>query len=130
MAGESTVIKFYSLEALQAMTDAQLESLWDGVPTDRQRSYKSMYEDWLIKEGVSGSVGSDQVEKQVVDSLLQQYEVDALVPAAGAWVNVAQYMQERARKGEEAVEASAQKASNGPSPVMLAAGGAALLLAL
>src|SRR5579859_7814505 len=126
----NTGVKFVELADLQALTDEQLAALWDQVPTERQRLYKSMYDRELNREGVSGAVGSDALEKQVLESLLYQYQEDGLVPAGEVWVPAPQHIRTKAKSGEEAVEAEQKAKPTGPKPAVLVGGGILVVLAL
>src|SRR5258708_36710535 len=98
-------VQFHTIEALEAMSDEALAALGELVPTERQRQYRAMYDKELKNEGVSESVGSDSLEKQVLLSLLRQYQEDNLVPANDVWANAPKHIRDRANSNEEALDA-------------------------
>jgi hypothetical protein len=123
MPDKVSAVKFHSLAELEKLSEAELTALWELVPTDRQRSYKAMYDRELRKEGVTGAVGSDALEKLVLLSLLKQYEETALVPAGEVWVYTPRFVQERARQNElltEAEPATREAKKTPPVPILLA----------
>src|SRR5688572_12123442 len=122
-------VKFHSLEELEKLSAEELAALWEQVPTDRQRLYKEMYAGHLRSEGVSASVGSDALEKQVLLSLIQQYKEDGLVPAGAVWTYPPPHIREAAMQNEAPVDAQPGKADKKQvNPKLLIVGAVALLL--
>ncbi len=74
---------YHSLDALRQMRLAEIEALWDLVPTERQRLYKAIYERTRRDEGAAGA---DTLEAELVDQLLLQYAQKGLVPVGAYWV--------------------------------------------
>jgi len=48
-------IPYHTLEALEALSLDELQALWELVPTDRQRAYKSAYDREVRAAGALGS---------------------------------------------------------------------------
>jgi hypothetical protein len=125
MPDKVSAAKFHTLAELEKLSEAELTAMWEVVPTDRQRLYKAMYDRELRKEGVTGAVGSDALEKLVLLSLLKQYEETALVPAGEVWVYTPRFVQERARQNELLVEpdpTTREGRKTPPVPILLAGG--------
>jgi len=75
----SEQLEFKTVEQLQQLSPAELNALWELVPTERQRAYKAAYE---REVRAAGAVGSDALERQVAGELLKRYRESALVPRA------------------------------------------------
>lgn len=124
-------IKFHTLAELEKLSEVELSALWELVPTDRQRLYKAMYDRELRKEGVTGAVGSDALEKLVLLSLLKQYEDTALVPAGEVWVYTPRFVQEHAKQNEVLVETEPSTLpGRKPPPVTILVAGVAVFLCM
>ena len=76
------ILHYQTPDELRALSLPELALLWELVPTDRQRRYKSVY-DREVKQ--SGAVGSDALEKQITEELLNRYATTALVPIGARW---------------------------------------------
>jgi hypothetical protein len=123
----SEQLEFKSVEQLEKLTTADLNALWELVPTDRQRAYKAAYE---REVRAAGAVGSDALERQVAGELLKRYRESALVPLGMRWARTPGRVQEAARTDAllDAPEDDARPAGGKPSrKVMLIAGVIALL---
>ena len=88
-------IPYHTLEALEALSLDELQALWELVPTDRQRAYKSAYE---REVRAAGALGSDALERAVATELLKRYRETALVPIGSRWARAPQRVQEAARQ--------------------------------
>ena len=118
---------YHSIEQLRGLSLSELHALWELVPTDRQRAYKTAYE---REVRTAGAVGSDELERQVAAELLKRYDEAALVPVGSRWARTPGRVQEAAQQNVvlDAPEDEVRPASGKPSPkVMLAAGLAALV---
>jgi hypothetical protein len=123
----SEQLEFKTVEQLQQLSTAELNALWELVPTERQRAYKAAYE---REVRTAGAVGSDALERQVAGELLKRYRESALVPIGMRWARTPGRVQEAARMDAllEAPEDAAHPAGGKPSlKVMLIAGVIALL---
>jgi hypothetical protein len=126
----SDVLNYHTLDELQALSLPELAALWELVPTDRQRRYKTVY-DREVKQ--AGAVGSDALEKQVAEELLNRYQTTALVPIGARWARTPTRIQEAVRNETDLVAPEAVEEQNRPKkpPVaILAATGAAFVLML
>ena len=88
------VFTYHTADALQALSLAEIEALWELVPTDRQRMYRAIYDRTRRDEGASGS---DVLEAQMVTQLLQRYQDKALVPVGAYWVPTPAQIQDAAK---------------------------------
>jgi hypothetical protein len=123
----SEQLEFKTVEQLQQLSTADLNALWELVPTERQRAYKAAYE---REVRAAGAVGSDALEGQVAGELLKRYRESALVPLGMRWARTPGRVQEAARTDAllAAPEDDARPSGGKPSPkVMLIAGVIALL---
>ncbi len=82
-ATKNDIFTFHPLDELRQMTLAEVEALWELVPTDRQRLYKAIYDRTRRDEGASGS---DALEAEMVSQLLDRYAQKGLVPVGSYWV--------------------------------------------
>jgi hypothetical protein len=120
-------LRYHTLEELSALSLNELHALWELVPTDRQRAYKTAYE---REVRTAGAVGSDALEQQVAAELLKRYDEAALIPVGARWARTPARVQKAASANTvlEAPEDEARPASGKPSPkVALAVGLLALL---
>jgi hypothetical protein len=123
----SEQLEFKPVEQLQQLSTAELNALWELVPTERQRAYKAAYEREVRS---AGAVGSDALERQVTGELLKRYRESALVPLGMRWARTPGRVQEAAQANAllAAPEDAARSTGGKPSrKVMLIAGVIALL---
>jgi hypothetical protein len=124
----SEILTYHTVDELQALSLAELAGLWELVPTDRQRRYKSVY-DREVKQ--AGAVGSDALEKQVAEELLNRYVTTALVPIGARWARTPTRIQEAVRNDTDLVAPEAveeQSRPKKPPVAILAVAGAAFVL--
>ncbi|MEO1645712.1 MAG: hypothetical protein AAFR67_11035, partial [Chloroflexota bacterium] len=114
-------LTFYTLDELQAMSLAELQALWELVPTDRQRAYRQAYEREVRN---AGALGSDQLEAQVTAELLKRYEASALVPVGMRWARTPSRVQEAAKQDDGLVvsDDNTIDATQKPSPMIMIVG--------
>ncbi len=89
--------RFHTLDELNQLSLQELQALWELVPTDRQRSYRAAY-DREVRN--AGAIGSDNLELQVTELLLQRYDESALVPVGMRWAKTPSRVQSAAQTNE------------------------------
>lgn len=116
----SEQLRFYTVEELEKLSLEELQTLWELVPTDRQRAYRQAYEREVRN---AGALGSDQMEQQVTAELLRRYEDTALVPVGSRWARTPNRVQEAARNDEglDIADDTVQSVSDKPSPIIMVA---------
>jgi hypothetical protein len=119
-----TELTYHTLDALRAMPLEALRALWELVPTDRQRACRAAYDRTVLE---AGAAPSDALEREVTAALIAAYRDKALVPAAGRWVSVPTRVQDAARAAQP-LEADEAAPPRKPSPKLLLAGGALMLI--
>ncbi|MDQ7033411.1 MAG: hypothetical protein Q9P01_00830 [Anaerolineae bacterium] len=123
-------LNYHSVEELQARSLDELQALWELVPTERQKSYRTAY-DREVRN--AGAIGSDDLEREVSAELLRRYVDDALVPVGSRWARTPQRVQDAARENDlpELADDTSQSATGKPSPrVMMAMGAFGLVFVL
>ena len=73
-----------SVAELFALSQAELENLWEGVPTEYQDTLKRRYTQILRAKGVTDDVG----ELELIKSYLERYETEGLIPAGDKWLKI------------------------------------------
>ena len=118
---------FHTLDTLHAMSLADVEALWELVPTERQRLYKAIYDRTRRDEGASGS---DTLEAQMVTQLLTRYADKGLVPVGSYWVPAPPQIQDAAKTDSplEHDDLPTAPPTKLPLPLVLAGIGCALLI--
>jgi hypothetical protein len=105
------ILHYQTPDELQALTLPELALLWELVPTDRQRRYKSVY-DREVKQ--AGAVGSDAMEKQITEELLNRYITTALVPIGARWARTPTRIQEAVKQDIDLVAPEVVEEQNRP----------------
>ncbi|MAU11763.1 MAG: hypothetical protein CL607_18200 [Anaerolineaceae bacterium] len=120
-------LRYHPLDELNALSLEELQALWELVPTDRQKSYRTAY-DREVRN--AGAIGSDDLEGRVAAELLNRYQETALVPVGTRWARTPQRVQTAARENDlpQIGEAGADVAAGKPSPKLLMAMAAILLI--
>ncbi len=121
------VFIYHPLDDLSAMSLADLDALWELVPTDRQREYKKIYDRTRRDEGASVS---DALELRMVNQLLDKYRQRGQVPIGAYWVPTPPQIQKAASTNTEIVRSDDGEAAQvkKPSMVVLALGIACVLV--
>ena len=116
----SEILNFHTIDELKALSLNDLQSLWELVPTDRQKSYRTAY-DREVRN--ANALGSDDLERRVALELLKRYNDSALVPVGSRWARTPERVQEAARSND-ALETKDDSASTRtkPSVKMIAVG--------
>lgn len=111
-------LRFHTIDELQALSLEELQALWELVPTERQRAYRTAY-DREVRN--AGAIGSDTLERQVAAELLKRYNDSALVPVGSRWARTPLRVQEAARENDlpDTADNAQMTASGKPSPKML-----------
>ncbi|MFZ2878196.1 MAG: hypothetical protein WA009_01545 [Phototrophicaceae bacterium] len=120
-------LRYHTVEELQTLSLSELQALWELVPTERQRAYKSAYE---REVRTAGAVGSDQFERKVAGELLQRYASSALIPIGSRWARTPGRVQDAARQNVvlDAPEDEATGTASKPSRAVIVGMGMAALL--
>src|SRR5260221_13202061 len=113
------IFMYHTVDELQKMSLAEVEALWELVPTERQRQYRGIYERFIHNEGVSGS---DLMELQAVIQILDKYYVQEhmvpVLPHGEIWVRVPKQVREASATNADvvrpAVETGEVKANRRP----------------
>lgn len=114
---------------LLALSQAELENLWEGVPTEYQDTLKRRYTQILRAKGIT----DDVAELELIKSYIVRYETEGLIPAGDKWLRISP----AARKDfqldlpENEIQEAGEKRSR--QPLVLIGGllvGAALMLLL
>ena len=128
MNAPNDVFTYHAVEALHALSLAEIESLWELVPTERQRLYRAAYDRTRRDEGASGS---DTLEETMITQLLARYAEKGLVPVGAYWVPTPPQLQEAGKSDTEWSPVPAQTvASIKPSPLLLGGGALSVVLLL
>lgn len=90
-------LTYFSIDELQALSLEELQSMWELVPTDRQKSYRTAY-DREVRN--AGAIGSDELERQVTVELVRRYIEASLVPVGSRWARTPQRVQDAARDND------------------------------
>ncbi len=120
-------LNYHTIEELRALNIEEVRALWELVPTDRQHRYQAVYGREVRTNGASGS---DALEKQVVEALIQRYDDGALVPIGARWARTPVRIQEAVRQDEPLVAPETEHAppATNRTQVILIVGGAVLFL--
>src|SRR5262245_54809715 len=110
------VFIYHPLDDLSAMSLADLEALWELVPTDRQREYKKIYDRTRRDEGASVS---DALELRMVNTLLDKYRQRGQVPIGAYWVPTPPQIQKAASANTEIVRVDDGEAPQVKKPSMV-----------
>ncbi len=106
-------LRYYTVAELRALSLDELRALWELVPTDRQRAYRSAY-DREVKG--ANAEGSDAKEQKVSLALLKRYDEAGLVPVGTRWARAPKRVQVAARQGEQFREPEAGSAAKSGKP--------------
>lgn len=111
-------LQYKDVETLQALSLEELQALWELVPTERQKAYRTAY-DREVRN--AGAIGSDDLERRVAAELLLRYVESALVPVGSRWARTPERVQDAARENDlpELADKTSQTASSKPSPKVM-----------
>ncbi|MBN8592417.1 MAG: hypothetical protein J0M33_11680 [Anaerolineae bacterium] len=119
----SEQLTWHSPDDLRSLPTEALEALWELVPTERQKAYKTAYESEVT---AAGAAGSDALERQVAQELLRRYRETGLVPLGSRWARAPGRVQAAAQADEPLVDEVAPRTGKVSRGLLLA--GAVLLL--
>ncbi len=119
--------RYYSMNELMAMSDAELNELWESVPTERQAFYERAYDEAM------SSLGQGDIPDEAAVSLTEQminYYNSGQVPivTGNRWVQVPGWIREAVEAGKDFDEATAKPGGAAddeeglPMPVRIGAG--------
>ncbi|MCI0713740.1 MAG: hypothetical protein L0154_26515 [Chloroflexi bacterium] len=122
-------LSYHAVPELQSLTLAELESLWELVPTQRQKRFRDRLDHEVRRQGAHGS---DEAEQQLIAVLLDKYQTEALVPVGARWVKAPRRIQAAARTGEvlNPPEQDLSRQSLSAGPLMLIGGGLLIFVCL
>lgn len=120
-------LTYHSVEELESLSLAELQALWELVPTDRQKAYRAAY-DREVRN--AGAIGSDDLEGRVAAELLTRYRESALVPVGSRWARTPQRVQQAAQENDlpETGDASTAATTGKPSPQLVAIFGVLIVI--
>jgi len=107
------VFVYHPLDELERMSLAEVEALWELVPTERQRTYKAIYDRTRRDEGASGS---DHLEISMIQKLLSKYREKALIPLGAYWVSTPTKIQQVASTSAPLVKPETPEAQTAKKP--------------
>ena len=117
-------LKYHTLTELKNLSLDQLRTLWELVPTERQRSYRAAYERELK---AAQAEGSDERERLVTRELIRRYAQAKLVPLGVRWARAPVSVQESARANRGLEPEALPKAAGKPSKALIAVFGMLIL---
>ena len=82
--------------AVEALSLAEVEAVWDLVPTEDRDYLLRRYRRSLKQHGVA----SDEAEIQLAEAYLQRYQYEGLVPAGEQWVRISASRRQQLKRGE------------------------------
>jgi hypothetical protein len=118
-----------SVAELFALSQAELENLWEGVPTEYQDTLKRRYTQILRAKGVTDDIG----ELELIKSYLNRYETEGLIPAGDKWLKISPAARKEFQLDLPENEIQEEGAKRSRQPLVLIGGllvGAALMLLL
>lgn len=119
MTNATDIFTYHAPNQLQAMSLAELEALWDLVPTERQRQYRAIYDRYVRSEGAAAS---DAEELAALEQLIDQFYIletmVPMLPAGDHWVRVPKQIREAAEANVDLAPAE-ENTSNNVTPAML-----------
>jgi len=93
---ETEVFNYHEVTQLEAMSLADIEHIWDLVPTEDRDYLKRRYRKSVRTHGIS----SDEQEISMADQYLQRYTYEGLVPAGDQWVRISASRRQQLKTGQ------------------------------
>lgn|SRR5574341_188205 len=92
--------RYYPVSELQALTEEELQALWDEIPPERQKFYEQAYETALSSLG-SGDV-TDDAALGIIEQILAHYGSGQVpIMTGNRWVQVPVRVRQAVERGEE-----------------------------
>jgi len=121
-------LRYLSVDDLRALSPQELADLWELVPTERQKAYRAAYD---REVRTAGAGGSDQLEMQLAEQLLQRYVESNLVPLGMRWAKAPARVREAAQRDTPlGTDTTTQPTKPRSNRVMILLGGGMLLMLL
>jgi len=92
----SEVFEYHEVAQLEAMSLADIEQIWDLVPTEDRDYLTRRYRKSIRTNGIS----SDEQEISMADQYLQRYAYEGLVPAGDQWVRISASRRQQLKSGQ------------------------------
>lgn len=90
------VFDYHEVTQLEAMSLADIEQIWDLVPTEDRDYLTRRYRKSIRTHGIS----SDEQEISMADQYLQRYAYEGLVPAGDQWVRISASRRQQLKTGQ------------------------------
>ena len=90
------VFDYHEVAQLEAMSLADIEQIWDLVPTEDRDYLTRRYRKSIRTHGIS----SDEQEISMADQYLQRYAYEGLVPAGDQWVRISASRRQQLKTGQ------------------------------
>jgi hypothetical protein len=90
------VFDYHEVAQLETMSLADIEGIWDLVPTEDRDYLTRRYRKSIRTHGIS----SDEQEISMADQYLQRYAYEGLVPAGDQWVRISASRRQQLKTGQ------------------------------
>lgn len=90
------VLDYHEVVQLESMSLADIEQIWDLVPTEDRDYLTRRYHKSIRTHGIS----SDEQEISMADQYLQRYAYEGLVPAGDQWVRISASRRQQLKTGQ------------------------------
>lgn len=90
------VFDYHEVAQLEAMSLADIEQIWDLVPTEDRDYLTRRYRKSIRTHGIS----SDEQEISMADQYLQRYAYEGLVPAGDQWIRISASRRQQLKTGQ------------------------------
>jgi hypothetical protein len=110
----SDTLRYHTVDELESLSHEALNTLWELVPTERQRIYRATYEREVRG---AGAAGSDLLELRVAEELLHRYVETALVPIGARWARTPGRVQAAAQQDEHLSAPEETTVNYSPNPL-------------
>lgn len=123
---DATGLKYYSVEQLLSLSEADLRAIYAEVPTYRQKAYREIYAAQVKQSGSD----DDANEFELIQFLLDKYQTDHLVPVGDAWFQTPTRIREAVMSGEMLITGTSDSQQGGGVNWLVMGGSGLLLLAM
>ena len=118
-------LRYHTVEELSQLSLDELQALWELVPIERQKAYKSAYEREVRSAGAGGA---DDLELVVAQQLLTRYRETGLVPVGSRWARTPSRVQAAAQTNEPPITGETNAPTTMSLPKWLPMAGGLLLV--